>query len=78
MPTTEQPLMQQDDALSVHGGAAPILVQIDKGLGKQFLLIIWFSAFASALATVGLLLVALFMMDALDFANKMRTYHDPR
>lgn len=46
--------MQQDEAVHVHSGQAPILVQIDKGVGRQFLLIIWLSALVTAVAVVGL------------------------
>ena len=47
--------MQQDDAVHAHTAPGSSLVlQIDKGLGKQFLLIIWLSSFLSAAATVGL------------------------
>ena len=56
-----KPLMQQDDAVSVQGGQAPILVQIDKGLGRQFLLIIWLSSFFSAVAFVGLIACCFFI-----------------
>ena len=50
--------MQQDDA--VHAQTAPgssMVLQIDKGIGKQFLLIIWLTAFISALAVIGLFIV---------------------
>ena len=42
---------------SVHARTAPnssLVLQIDKGLGKQFLLIIWISAVVTALAVLGL------------------------
>lgn len=45
-------MMQQDEAISVHGGAAPIHLQIDKGLGKQFLLVLWLTSFVSAAAVI--------------------------
>lgn len=46
--------MQQDDA--IHASTAPgssIVLQVDKGLGKQFLIVLWLSAFLSAAAIVG-------------------------
>jgi hypothetical protein len=42
---------------SVHVKGAPhssLVLQIDKGVGKQFLLIIWLSAVVTALAVAGL------------------------
>lgn len=48
-------MMQQDDA--VHAHTAPnssLVLQIDKGVGRQFLLIIWFSAVVTAVSVVGL------------------------
>jgi hypothetical protein len=53
--------MQQDDAVSVHGGVAPILVQIDKGTGRQFLLALWFSAAISGAAVIGLIACCFFV-----------------
>jgi hypothetical protein len=52
-----EPLMQQDEAVHVQSGQAPILVQIDKAAGKQFVLIVWFSSFFSALAVLGLMVL---------------------
>lgn len=49
----------QDSPDSIHATAAPnssIVLQIDKSLGKQFMLILWITSFVSALATLGLFL----------------------
>jgi len=50
--------MRQDSPdSSVHATAAPggsLILQIDKGVGRQFLLIIWLSAIVTAIAVVGL------------------------
>ena len=54
--------MQQDDA--VHAQTAPgssMVLQIDKGVGKQFLLIIWLSSFISAAAFVALIATCFFI-----------------
>lgn len=61
---TERPVMQHDDAVSVHGGAAPILVQIDKGLGRQFFIVLWLSAFISALALSAVIIGGLVLLQA--------------
>lgn len=61
---TERPVMQQDDAVSVHGGAAPILVQIDKGLGRQFFIVLWLSAFISAVALSAVIIGGMVLFDA--------------
>lgn len=45
--------MQQDDA--IHARTAPgssLVLQIDKGLGKQFLIVLWLSAFLAAVSIV--------------------------
>lgn len=47
-------MMQQDDA--VHAHTAPnssLVLQIDKGVGRQFLLIIWFGIFGLVLGSLG-------------------------
>jgi hypothetical protein len=64
--------MQQDEAVSVRGGSAPILVQIDKGVGKQFLLIIWLSAFVSAVAVVALMVLWSAYRDTRAHVNTMQ------
>ena len=51
----KEPVMQQDEA--VHAQTAPgssLVLHIDKGIGRQFLLIIWLSAIVTAVAVVGL------------------------
>lgn len=61
--------MRQDSPGSIDARSAPgssLVLQIDKGVGKQFMLILWLSSFMSAAAAVALLLLALFMLDALD------------
>ena len=45
-------MMQRDEAINVQGGVAPILVNIDKSLGKQFLLVLWLTSFVSAAAVI--------------------------
>lgn len=40
------------DARAAPGGA--VLLQIDKGIGKQFMLMFWLSAVVTALAVLGL------------------------
>ena len=67
-----EPLMQQDEAVHVQSGQAPILVQIDKGLGKQFLLIVWLSSFTAALAIVGLMVVWSAYRDTRAHVNTMQ------
>ena len=52
--------MRMDSPGSIDARAAPgsvVLLQIDKSVGKQLLLIVWFSAFFSALAVIGLMVV---------------------
>jgi len=59
-------MMQQDEAVNVQSGAAPILVQIDKGVGKQFLIVLWFCSAVSGAAIAAILIMTFFMLDALD------------
>jgi len=84
---TDSTLMQQDEAVHVQSGTAPILVQIDKGLGKQFLLIVWLSSFFSAAAVIGLLACCFFIYknigytavleyDLMDLRAKMGEAHE--
>lgn len=48
-------MMQRDEAISARTAPGSSLVlQIDKGIGKQFLLILWISAAVTALALAGL------------------------
>jgi hypothetical protein len=50
----------QHEAGSLHAQTAPnssLVLQIDKGVGKQFLFILWASCLISALAVVALLFV---------------------
>lgn len=52
------PHMQQDDA--IHAQTAPgssLVLQIDKGLGKQFLIVLWLSAFLAAVSTVAVVVL---------------------
>jgi hypothetical protein len=49
----------------VSSGSSLIL-QIDKGLGKQFLTVLWISAIISGFALAAIIILALVMMDALD------------
>lgn len=52
----EAPLMRQDSPdQSVHATTAPggsLILQVDKGLGKQFFIVLWLSAFLAAGAMV--------------------------
>lgn len=53
-------MMQQDEA--VHAQTAPnssLVLQIDKGIGKQFLLVIWLTSFVSAAAVVAFIFMIL-------------------
>lgn len=54
-------MMQRDDAVSVQGGPAPILVQIDKGVGKQFIAALWLSSFVAGAALIGLIATCFFI-----------------
>lgn len=50
---------------SVHATTAPnssLVLQIDKGIGRQFLLVIWLTSFVSAAAVIAFV----FMMRTLD------------
>ena len=87
MTTTDQPLMQQDEAVSVRGGQAPILVQIDKGVGKQLIAVLWLSSFVAGAAFIGLVAtcffiyatighVAVLQYDLLDLRAKMGLAHE--
>jgi len=81
-------MMQQDEA--VHAHTAPnssLVLQIDKGIGKQFLLIIWLSSFFSAAAFIGLLMTCFFIYknigytavleyDLMDLRSKMGEAHE--
>lgn len=52
--STEPPVLQQDGAVHAQTAAGSSLVlHIDKGLGKHFLIILWLSAFLAAGAIVG-------------------------
>lgn len=58
-------MMQQDDA--VHAQTAPnssLVLQIDKGLGKQFFIVLWLSAFVSALALSAVIIGGLVLLQA--------------
>lgn len=57
-------MMQQDEAVAVHGGPAPILVQIDKGLGRQFFVVLWLSALISAVALSAVIIGGLVLLQA--------------
>lgn len=60
------PFAPQDSpgAINVQGGPAPLLVQIDKGIGKQFVSAIYFSSWISAAAAVCLLFMLFAWRDA--------------
>jgi hypothetical protein len=79
--------MQQDDAVHVQGGQAPILLQIDKGVGKQFISAMWWSAAISGAAVIGLIAtcffiyatighVAVLQYDLFDLRAKMGLAHE--
>jgi hypothetical protein len=52
------PPMQQDEAVNVHSAPHSVVhLSIDKSVGKQFLIIIWVSAFVAALAVVVMLVL---------------------
>lgn len=47
--------MQQDNAVHVQGAPnGSVLVQLDKSIGKQFLVMLWLSSVVTALAVLGL------------------------
>ena len=49
-------------AINVRSGSnAPLLVQIDKGVGKQFLAAFWWSAAISGAAVIGLIACCFFI-----------------
>lgn len=54
--------MQQDDAISIRSADhAPILVNLDKGVGKQIIAALWISAVVSGAALVGLVATCFFI-----------------
>lgn len=65
----------QHEAGSLHAQTAPnssLVLQIDKGIGKQFLLIVWLSAFTAALAVVGLMVAWSAYRDTRAHVNTMQ------
>lgn len=57
--------MQQDEA--VHAQTAPnssLVLQVDKGLGKQFFIVLWLSAFISALCISLVIIGGMVLYDA--------------
>lgn len=53
--------MQQDEAVHVQGGPAPVLVQIDRSVGKQFISALWLSSVIAGAALVGLIATCFFI-----------------
>lgn len=51
-------MMQRDDA--IHAQTAPgssLFLQIDKGLGKQFFIVLWLSAFLAAASIISVVVL---------------------
>lgn len=69
-------MMQRDAAVHVQGGAAPLLVQIDRSVGQQFLLVLWLSSFISAVAVVALMVLWSAYRDTRAHVNTMQYDQD--
>lgn len=55
-------MMQQDEAVSIQAAPnAPMLVQIDRSIGKQFIAALWLNAMICGAAVIGLIATCFFI-----------------